>query len=69
MELIYIGDRFYYESKTVMSSIYNINGHRSDWGFVQIALRDGESVHIRPATQEELISYERQLENIKSRKV
>ena len=65
MELIYIGDRFYNESNSMMSSIYDIHGNRQDWGFVQIALCNGESVHIRPATDAELISYEKALIEIK----
>jgi len=66
MELVYIGDRFYIESGTAMSSIYDIFGNRQDWGFVQIALRNGESVHIRPATQKEIEPYKKRLEEIKA---
>ncbi len=64
MELIYIGNRFYNESKSVMSCVYDINGNRSDWGFVEIALRRGESVHIRPATELECGLYEKRLAKI-----
>jgi hypothetical protein len=65
MELIYIGDHFYFESGTVMSSIYTIDGERYDWGFVSIALRSGKSVHIRPATKNELALYEKKLAALK----
>jgi len=65
MELIYIGDHFYHESKTMMSSIYTPGGKRSDWGFVQVALRNGESVHIRPATPAEIEPYQRKLDAMK----
>lgn len=61
MELIYIGDKFYSGSGTAMSSIYDMNGRRQDWGFVQVALKNGESVHIRPATPAELAVYNAKL--------
>lgn len=61
IKLIYIGDHFYSESKTMMSSIYTLGGHRYDWGFVQRDLKAGHSVEIRPATPAELIPYERAL--------
>lgn len=67
MELIYIGDEFYSRSRTMMSSIYTIDGKRSDWGFVSLALKSGESVSIRPATEEELIPYKKMLEEMESR--
>ena len=67
MELIFIGTEFYHESKTAMSFIYTVDGKRSDWGFVQIALREGKSVHIRPATEKELEFYRMHLRAIKAR--
>jgi len=67
-ELIFIGDKFYNESSTIMSSIYTIDGRRSDWGFVQVTLSQGESVYIRPATKVELAPYIEKLNHIKSRK-
>lgn len=57
MELIYIGEKFYSKSGTVMSSIYDVQGNRQDWGKVQIALKNGKSVHIRPATEKEMEQY------------
>lgn len=65
MELIYIGDHFYDESKSIMSPIYTVEGNRSDWGFVQIALKNGDSVHIRQATKEEKKYYENRLAGLK----
>ena len=65
MNLIYIGDHFYAESGTMMSSIYTEDGRRTDWGFVQCALRDGQIVNIRPATQIELDGYEAKLSRLK----
>ena len=68
MELIYIGPDFYRESETIMSPIYTVDGARSDWGFVQIALQNGESVHIRQATEKEMVYYSNRLnELIKSK--
>lgn len=55
INLFYIGDNFYWDSGTSMSSIYEIGtGVRYDWGFVQGDLRDGKTVNIRPANKEEL---------------
>lgn len=65
LELIFIGDHFYSESGSWMSSIYHLDGRRSDWGKVNVALREGRDVHIRPATDEELEHYEKQLVEIK----
>jgi hypothetical protein len=65
MNLIYIGDHFYGESNTMMSPIYTEDGRRSDWGLVQCALRDGKTVSIRPATQQERDFYEAQLSRMK----
>ena len=65
MELIYIGDEFYRESSTSMSSIYTINGVRSDWGQVSRALEQGESVHIRPAIESEITFYKQKLKEVK----
>lgn len=62
MELIYIGDEFYKKSCSMMSSIYGVDGSRQDWGFVNIALKNGQSVHIRPATPAELAVYDKKLQ-------
>lgn len=47
-----------------MSSLYMEDGSRSDWGKVYVALRNGEEVHIRQATDEELKLANEQLERI-----
>ena len=65
MKLIYIGDKFYEESKSIMSPVYTEHEERSDWGFMQVALRNGEDVNIRQATSEELAFYEAKLAKIK----
>ena len=62
MELIYIGDKFYNESSSVMSCLYTTDGARSDWCFVNVALRNGENVRIRQATTRELKKYQRKLD-------
>ncbi len=54
MELLFIDDKFFKESGMKMYLIYTVDGQRSDWGFVQLALEGGESVHIRPATKTEV---------------
>lgn len=58
MKLIYIGEHFYHDSATLMSCLYTAGGIRSDWSKVQAALQAGETVEIRPATQEERERYE-----------
>lgn len=71
MEVVYIGEKFYRESKSTMSSIYTIEEygfHRTDWGKVQIALAEGKSIHIRPATRAELVPFEKELVKIKERR-
>lgn len=71
---IYIGDRFYWDSGTSMSSLVRITfdldgrmrGHRFDWGDVTQALKRGEEVHIRPATASELRKAEETLEAMRA---
>ena len=65
MELIYIGDKFYYGSSTMMSSIYTVEGIRSDWNQVSRVLELGESVHIRPAIESEIAFYKQKLKEVK----
>ncbi len=64
VELIYIGGEFYWNSKTMMSSLYTTNGERFDWGFVEVALQEGKTVSIRPATPKELETYKANLEEL-----
>jgi len=63
-ELIFIGDNFYMESGTAMSSIYKVNGERFDYGFLQRDLAAGKSFFIRPATKEELSHFKQVLQEI-----
>lgn len=65
MKLVYIGDHFYSESGSMMSSIYEEDGSRSDWGKVEIALARGEEVKIRQATMRERDFYEARLSRMK----
>ena len=56
MKVIYIGREFYYESASIMSSVYEITPDgflRTDWGFIEVALEEGKTVNIRPATPDE----------------
>ncbi len=69
-ELAYIGDAFYVESGTVMSSLINVGlidpaPGRWDWGKVTAALKNGDAVHIRPATTQEVLDAHKRLESIK----
>jgi hypothetical protein len=68
-KFIYIGNKFYIESGTIMSSIYRIleDGEiveRSDWGKVQLVLGRGEEIHIRPAYPEEMQIAQARLDEI-----
>lgn len=65
MEVIYIGDKYYRESSTVMSPYYKVNEgrfERTDLGFITLALKKGETVTLRPATEEELELFDKTLE-------
>lgn len=64
MEAIYIGRKFYSESSSMMSFIYEITESgfsRTDWGFVQRVLENSENVNIRPATIKELDYFNNEL--------
>lgn len=64
IKLVFIGEDFYWKSKTIMSSIYTEDGRRYDWGFVTIALKEGEEIHIRQANRVEKKHYEDLLHNL-----
>lgn len=65
MQCIYIGRKFYRESSTFMSPVYEVSGERSDWGKIECALEAGDTVTIRPADKDELAKYEVKLEKLK----
>lgn len=67
IKLVHIGDRFYRDSYTAMSSLYTEDGIRFDYGFVQIELAKGNNVTIRQATPKELIKYEKFLAKCRKR--
>lgn len=68
INLFFIGDYFYTQSGTSMSSIYMEGSwERYDWGFVQRDLRAGKKVNIRPATDAELGQAYRMLQEKKDR--
>ena len=55
--LIYIGQKYYFDSGTSMSSLYRIvDGvwYRRDWGDVTRCLLNGTSIQIVPATKAQL---------------
>ena len=54
MEFFYVGDRFYRDSGTMMSSIYTTDFRRAHWGQVEMALKEGQKVEIRPANKMEM---------------
>lgn len=66
LELIFIGDHFYLESGTRMSCIYQLDGRRFDWGKVNVALQNGDTVNIRPATEGEIEPFTLRLAEIKA---
>lgn len=70
IKLFYIGDEFYWESGTVMSSLYNVDTkERWDWGKVQLFIRsENNEVLIRPANEEEMKWAKNKLANIKIRR-
>lgn len=69
IEVIFVGNRFYKESRMAMSSFYQQVGdglRDTDWGKLQISLSNGEEVHIRPANEKEISWAERELEKYKA---
>lgn len=67
MEFIYIGESFYFASGTLMSSLYDAEGDRQDWGSVQMALENGHNIHIRQATEVEKDYYRLQLKKLQGK--
>lgn len=64
VRLIHIGNAFYHQSGTVMSSLYTEDGLRYDWGLVDRAVERGDRVEIRPATHAERVHYQRELSRL-----
>ena len=64
-EIVFIGEKFYEESQTIMSSVYELlpNGkwQRYDYGFLQLDIQSGKNIYIRPATKQELRLFEGKL--------
>jgi hypothetical protein len=62
IEIVFIGERFYKESQTLMSAIYkSLPGglwERYDWGALQIDINAGKDIHIRSATEKEIRLFE-----------
>jgi hypothetical protein len=64
----YIGEEFYGASGTMMSSLYTESGFRSDWLAVRMALEEGREVHIRQATDAEMLKAYQKLHEHLSKK-
>lgn len=68
INVVFVGDRFYSESGTVMSSIYRVGADgslsRFDWGLVTIALKQGHEVRIKPANDEQYGKLSRRLAEV-----
>ena len=67
--LIYIGEKFYLKSSTIMSSIYTEEFQRYRWGFVRRDLREGKTINIRPANTIEMAIAENKLKLIQTKKI
>lgn len=65
IHLIYTSDSLYESSGSILSSLYTVDGHRYDYGFLQIALKCGKNVNIRQATPVELKFFIDKLEILK----
>ena len=60
LDIVFIGDRFYTDSGTMMSPLYRkVNGefHRYDYGFMARDLAKGMGVNIRQACPEEKVLF------------
>lgn len=63
-ELYYLGTDFYWESSTVIGSLYDNEGNRWDWGLVQRYITEGGTLTIRPATDAEIGRAYKQLQEL-----
>ena len=64
---IHLGREFYHRSGSQIGQLYRINGAhyvRSDWGRIQVLLREGTIVTIKPATEEQLKYFENLLKTL-----
>lgn len=69
MEYIFVGYK-YYLATLRMGLLYQVIGNtlqRADWGMIETVLCAGQSITIRPATQEELDVLDNQLRTYKRR--
>lgn len=72
MKCVFIGERFYHESSTMMSSVYILSNNkfsRTSWGDISQALTAGKKVEIRPAHKKEIAFFEKQLESLLKQKI
>lgn len=61
IDIISLGPKFYTLSGSQMGELYDSKGGRRDWAYVRQCVGQGETVTVRPATQEELIIAETKL--------
>ncbi len=67
LTVIYIGEKFYFESGTMMGKLYLEDGTRYDWGKASLDLKAGKTLTIRPANELELAIAHRKLREIKEK--
>lgn len=65
IKAIYIGSEFYTESQMVMASMMFEDGTRFCLGDIEMELREGKTITIRPATDAELGLAHKMLKRIK----
>lgn len=63
--LVYIGEKFYRESASAMSSFYTTGGDRYDLSNLVSDLEEGAEINIRPATNQEFGYYQKVLDKLK----
>ncbi len=65
IKVVYIGGEFYTESQMVMASMMLEDGTRFCLGDIEMELREGKTITIRPATDGELVLAYKMLKVIK----
>ena len=67
INLVYVGQRFYTDSSSSLSSIYDEDFNRYDYGFLQRDLALGHNVTIRQATGLEIDYMDQKLQEHQKR--
>jgi hypothetical protein len=69
INLFYIGDDYYFNSGSIISCIYEVGTYkRYDWGLVNNALINMESINIRPADDKEIEWAKLKLKQVEERR-